>query len=88
MSDRASRGRDERRLCRPTRAEAAADALGSVRAEGLDPSRADPVLAAWARGELTDQQLDEVSRLMLQDRDSRAVQLLQRVRSKDAAEER
>jgi hypothetical protein len=42
-----------------TRVQAAADALGSVRAEGLDPGRAEPLLTAWARGELSDAQLEE-----------------------------
>lgn len=84
VSDRASHD-DQRRRYLPTRAEAAADALGSVRAEGLDPSRAEPVLAAWARGELTDEQLEEARRLMLQDRDLAADQPLERVVRKDAA---
>jgi hypothetical protein len=38
-----------------TRADAAADAIASVRAEGLDSGRAEPLLASWARGELTDE---------------------------------
>jgi hypothetical protein len=42
---------------RPDRSDAAASALGSVRAEGLDPSTAEADLAAWARGDLTDQEL-------------------------------
>lgn len=41
-----------------SRRQAAADALGSVRAEGLEPGpRAEAVLAAWAAGQLTDDQL-------------------------------
>ena len=40
-------------------AQAAANALASVRAEGLDPSIAEPLLARWARGDLSDEQLDE-----------------------------
>ncbi|MGH2890624.1 MAG: antitoxin VbhA family protein [Solirubrobacteraceae bacterium] len=43
-----------------TRAGAAADALGSVGAEGFDPGQAEPILAAWARGELTDAQLEQL----------------------------
>lgn len=39
------------------RRHAAASALGSVRAEGLDPSSAERDLAAWTRGEITSQQL-------------------------------
>ena len=42
-----------------TRPEAAANAIASVRAEGLDPGRAETLLAAWARGELTDEQLEQ-----------------------------
>jgi hypothetical protein len=40
------------------RERAAANALASVRAEGLDPSTAEPILEAWARGEIdTDQMI-------------------------------
>jgi hypothetical protein len=67
-------GEDARRT--PTRAEAAADALGSVRAEGLDPGRAEPLLQAWSRGELTDAQLNELSIRMLHDRLVSAEELL------------
>ncbi|GEM_PF-973708 len=42
-----------------TRERAAANALASVRAEGLDPGVAEPLLARWAREEITDAQLDE-----------------------------
>jgi len=42
-----------------SRERAAANALASVRAEGLDPHIAEPLLDRWARGELTDKQLDE-----------------------------
>lgn len=52
----------------PTRADAAADALASVRAEGLDPGRAEALLAAWVRGELTDTQLEQASVKLLHDR--------------------
>ncbi len=48
----------ERSLTRAQRQRAAANALASVRAEGLDPSGAEPALAAWARGEIdTDQMI-------------------------------
>jgi broad specificity phosphatase PhoE len=50
-----------------TRAQAAADAIASVRAEGLDPARAEMLLAAWARGELTDRELEEVRIRLLSD---------------------
>jgi hypothetical protein len=42
-----------------TRGQAAANALASVRAEGLDPHIAEPLLERWAREEITDAQLDE-----------------------------
>jgi hypothetical protein len=42
-----------------SREQAAANALASVRAEGLDPSIAEPLLDRWAREEITDKQLDE-----------------------------
>lgn len=43
-----------------SRRQAVADALGSVRTEGLEPGpRAMAVLDRWARGELTDNQLAE-----------------------------
>jgi len=45
-----------------TRIQAAENALASVRVEGLDPSVAEPLLDRWARGELTDEQLDEGAR--------------------------
>jgi hypothetical protein len=60
----------------PTRAEAAANAIASVRAEGLDPGRAEPLLAAWARGELTDEQLNELSLRLLHHRELTAEELL------------
>ncbi len=44
---------------KPTRGQAAANALASVRAEGLDPGVAEPLLARWASEEITDAQLDE-----------------------------
>jgi hypothetical protein len=58
------------------RAQAAADALGSVRAEGLDPGRAEPLLAAWARGELSDEQLAQARLQLLRDRSLSAEKLL------------
>lgn len=59
-----------------TRPEAAANAIASVRAEGLDPGRAEPLLSAWARGELTDEQLNELSLRLLHDRELTAEELL------------
>ena len=48
----------ERSLTQAQRQRAAANALGSGRAEGLDPSGAEPALAAWAQGEIdTDQMI-------------------------------
>jgi hypothetical protein len=47
------------------RDEAAAIALASVRLEGLDPGRAEPLLQRWARGELTDEQLAEAERRLI-----------------------
>lgn len=42
--------------------QAAASALGSVRAEGLEPGgRAEIVLAAWSTGALSDAELDEIA---------------------------
>jgi Antitoxin VbhA len=74
---------DGRPASRPhvTRAQAAADALASVRAEGLDPSEAEPLLAAWSRGELTNEQLDELSRRLLRDRRLTAKELLDSTRA-------
>ncbi len=44
---------------RVSREQAAANALASVRVEGLDPGIAEPLLDRWAREEITDAQLDE-----------------------------
>jgi hypothetical protein len=44
------------------RAQAAENALTSVRAEGLDPGVAVALLGRWGRGELTDVQLDDAAR--------------------------
>ena len=49
------------------RSQAAADAIASVRAEGLDPGRAEALLAAWERGEVTDEQLEQLSLRLLHD---------------------
>lgn len=59
-----------------TRAEGAANAIASVRAEGLDPGRAEPLLAAWARGELTDEQLEQARLKLLNDRSLTVAELL------------
>ena len=50
---------------RVPRSQAAADAIASVRAEGLDPGRAEGLLAAWERGEVTDEQLEQLSLRLL-----------------------
>jgi Antitoxin VbhA len=42
--------------------QAAENALASVRAEGLDPGVAESLLRRWARGELSDAQLDDAAR--------------------------
>jgi hypothetical protein len=42
-----------------SRKQAATSALASVRAEGLDPGIAEPLLDRWASEEITDAQLDE-----------------------------
>jgi hypothetical protein len=67
-------------LPRASGAEAVANALGSVGGEGLDPGRAEQLLAAWGRGELTDEQLDEIRRRMLHERELTAEELLASVR--------
>lgn len=41
------------------RERAAAEALASVRLEGLDPTAVEPVLAAWSAGEITTDQMIE-----------------------------
>jgi hypothetical protein len=61
-----------------TRAQAAADAIASVRAEGLDPGRAELLLAAWTRGEVTDEQLEQLSLRLMHDRDLTVDELLAR----------
>ena len=59
-----SNGRSASNGSRPVRSKvsrerAAANALASVRAEGLDPHIAEPLLDRWAHEEITDAQLDE-----------------------------
>jgi hypothetical protein len=61
-----------------TRAQAAADAIASVRAEGLDPGRAEALLAAWTRGELTDAQLEDARLRLASDRSLTVDELLAR----------
>ena len=61
-----------------TRAQAAADALASVRAEGLDPGRAEALLAAWVRGDLTDAQLEDARLRLARDRSLTVEELLAR----------
>ena len=47
---------ESRTLTVAERERAADNALASTRAEGLDPAEVEPLLAAWARGEIdTDQ---------------------------------
>jgi hypothetical protein len=53
-------GRSKSDSLRSVRRErAAADALASVRLEGLDPTALEPVLAAWSAGEITTDQMIE-----------------------------
>lgn len=47
------RGNDSRQLTHDERAIAAASALDSVRAEGLNPCGIEDGLSRWVRGELT-----------------------------------
>ena len=48
-----------------TREEAAANALASVRLEGLDPGRAEAILSLWSQGQITDAQLKRIERRLL-----------------------
>ena len=50
-----------------TREEAAAIGVATVRLEGLDPGEAGPLLQRWARGELTDEQLDQAYERLIAD---------------------
>jgi Antitoxin VbhA len=43
----------DHQLTSAERERAAANALASVRAEGLDPAGAEPIVSAWKRGEIT-----------------------------------
>ena len=45
-----------------TRVQATENALASVRVEGLDPGVAEALLGRWARGELSDAQLNDAAR--------------------------
>ena len=78
MVPRPSKAPDDRATTAPsaTRAQAAAEAIGSVRAEGLDPGRAQPLLAAWARGELSDEQFEHARLRLLEDRTLTVEELL------------
>jgi hypothetical protein len=62
-----SNGRSASNGGRPVRSKvsrkrAAASALASVRAEGLDPHLAEPLLDRWASKAISDAQLDEGAR--------------------------
>jgi hypothetical protein len=61
-----------------TRAQAAADAIASARAEGLEPIDAEVLLAAWAKGDLTDSQLEEARLRLLNEPSLTATELLSR----------
>ena len=64
-----------------TRAQAAADAIASVHAEGLDPARAETLLAAWARRELTEGGLEETRLRLLSDHSLKIEELLAEARA-------
>jgi hypothetical protein len=64
-----------------TPAQAAADAVGSVRAEGLDPATAEVLLAAWSRGDISDEQLEEARLRLLNEPSLTAGELLSRARA-------
>jgi hypothetical protein len=64
-----------------TRAQAAADAIASVRAEGLDPTEAEVLLGAWSRGELSDEQLEEARLRLLNEPSLTARELISRTRA-------
>jgi Antitoxin VbhA len=57
----AAQRRESRIKSVTTRVQAAENALASVRAEGLDPGVAEALLGRWARGELSDAQLDDAA---------------------------
>jgi len=64
-----------------TRAQAAADAVASVRAEGLDPAEAEVLLAAWSRRDISDEQLEEARLALLNEPSVTASELLSRARA-------
>jgi len=64
-----------------TRAQAAADAVASVRAEGLDPAEAEVLLSAWSRGDISDEQLEEARLRLLDEPSLTAGELLSRARA-------
>lgn len=64
-----------------TRAQAAADAIASARAEGLEPIDAEVLLAAWAEGDLSDSQLEEARLRLLNEPSLTATELLARARA-------
>jgi hypothetical protein len=64
-----------------TRAQAAADAVASVRAEGLDPAEAEVLLAAWSRGDISDEQLEQARLTLLNEPSVTASELLSRARA-------
>jgi hypothetical protein len=64
-----------------TRAQAAADAVASARAEGLEPLDAEVLLAAWAKGDLSDSQLEEARLRLLKEPSLTATKLLPRARA-------
>lgn len=64
-----------------TRAQAAADAIASVRAEGLEPGDAETLLAAWTRGDISDEQLEEARLRLLAEPSLTAAELLSRARA-------
>lgn len=63
------------------RAQAAADAIASVRVEGLDPAEAEVLLSAWSRGEISDEQLEEARLRLLDEPSLTAGELLSRARA-------
>ena len=64
-----------------TRAQAAAGAIASARAEGLEPIDAEVLLAAWAEGDLSDSQLEEARLRLLNEPSLTATELLARARA-------
>jgi hypothetical protein len=51
------------------RERAVADALASLRLEGLDPTVVEPVLAAWSAGEITTDQMIEQAQALAAGKD-------------------